>query len=96
MEELSPEAKAALGVSELAILREMVLRWKASYCKLAEEDGSGEVAAEDYQEEIQRMVLPYLIRLHQTSYLNQARLNEFLMFCDQQVADVCNSTSEEG
>jgi predicted translin family RNA/ssDNA-binding protein len=86
-------SEEAIGMEEIArkeleALRRMVLTWKESYLKWVTPEGGDEFLAEELSEEIERHVYPYIRRLYQTDYLNQAEAREFLHCCHSQVEEL--------
>ena len=79
---------------ELEVLRGMVLTWKESYLGSAPSDGGGEFLAEDFLEEIESHVSPYVRRLFDCQHLTGAEVREFLDFCYQEVEDLRTALAE--
>lgn len=75
---------------DLDAIRRMVLTWKGSYCQGAPPDGGGEYLAQEFAEEIQTYVYPYVKRLLETSYLSEVEAREFLDYCYSEVEDLLN------
>ncbi|MFQ5855183.1 MAG: hypothetical protein ACE5LU_06025 [Anaerolineae bacterium] len=79
---------------ELETLKGMVLTWKGSYLGWAPPDGGGEFLAQEFLEEIDTLVYPYVRRLYDCDYLSQAEVNEFLDFCYSQAEELRNVLKE--
>lgn len=79
---------------ELEVLRGMVLTWKKSYLGWAPSDGGGEFLAEDFLEDIENHVSPYVRRLFECQHLTGAEAREFLDFCYQEVEALRQALSE--
>lgn len=77
-------------------IRGMVLNWKASYSRDALFQGGSSFLVEEFAEEIQTYVYPYLRRLYETNYLNESEGQDFLDFCFREVEDLRNSLGEQG
>lgn len=75
---------------ELETLKGMVLAWKRSYLELAASDG-GEYLVQEFLDEIETHVCPYVRRLYDCNYLSQSEAAEFLNFCYKEVEDLRNS-----
>jgi phage/plasmid-associated DNA primase len=80
---------------ELEELRRMVLTWKESYLKWVTPEGGDEFLAEEFSEEIERHVYPYVRRLYQTNYLNHAEAKEFFHSCADQVEELRATLQEK-
>ncbi len=76
---------------ELETLKGMVLAWKRNYLELAASDGGGEFLAQEFLDEIETHVYPYVRRLHECDYLSQSEAGEFLDSCYNEVEDLRNS-----
>ncbi|MHC1730096.1 MAG: hypothetical protein AB9866_29545 [Syntrophobacteraceae bacterium] len=83
------------GVLELEKLKEMVSAWKANYLRIAEESGGGDFLCDDFQEEINENVMPYMRRLLETQHISDSQVQDFLRFCSLQVKDLHNRMQEE-
>ena len=79
---------------ELEVLNGMVLTWKENYLGWAPPDGGGEFLAEEFLEEIQTHVCPYVRRLYECNYLTQSEAAEFLDLCYTQVEGLRSSLRE--
>jgi hypothetical protein len=80
-----------MGPTELEAIRGMVLSWKRSHLAVADPDGGDEFLAEEFSDEIRTYVHPYVRRLCETEYLQEAEASEFLDFCYAQVEDLLAS-----
>ena len=81
---------------ELEALRGMVITWKKSYLGWAPPDGGGEFLAQEFLEEIETHLYPYVRRMNECNYLSQSEANELLEFCYDQVQDLRNALRELG
>lgn len=72
-------------VRELQALERMVLNWKANYFSYATPDGNNEFLVEEFREEIDIYIAPYLRRLYQCEYLTKEEALEFLERCYDEV-----------
>jgi hypothetical protein len=70
---------------ELEELRRMVLAWKKSYLESIPPDGGGDFLVQEFTEEIETNLYPYLRRLLECDYLTQVEANELLEFCYNEV-----------
>lgn len=80
--------------TELEILKGMVLTWKKSYLEWAPPEGGGEYLAQEFLEEIETHVSPFVRRLYDCNYLSQSEAAEFLDFCYNEVENLRNSLRE--
>lgn len=74
----------------------MVLTWKESYLGSAPPEGVGEFLAEEFMEEIETHVCPYVRRLNECNYLSQSEAAEFLDLCYNAVEDLRARLRETG
>jgi hypothetical protein len=79
---------------ELETLKGMVLRWKRDYLGWVPSAGGGEFLIQEFSEEINTHVYPYVRRLYECQYLSGPEAKAFLDFCDQEVEDLRNSLGE--
>lgn len=79
---------------ELETLKGMVLAWKRSYLGSAPSDGGGEFLAQDFLEEIESYVYPYVRRLYECNHLSGPEAKELLDFCHNEVQELRNALSE--
>jgi hypothetical protein len=89
------QLKVRDGIQELDAMKGMVSRWKESYARLVDESGGDEFLCEDFQEEIDQQVFPYLARLFETQHIVESQVREFLEFCTQQITELYNRMQEE-
>jgi hypothetical protein len=73
---------------EIDALEMMVFNWKQSYLGDATPDGNNDCLVEEFQEEIETYMVPYLRRLFQCEHLTAGEAEEFLNFCHSQVEDL--------
>jgi hypothetical protein len=79
---------------ELDSLEMMVFNWKQSYLGDATPDGNNDCLVEEFQEEIETYMVPYLRRLFQCDHLTGGEAEEFLNFCHTQLEDLRNLIRE--
>ncbi len=79
---------------EVETLREMVLAWKKSYLGWVASNGGGEFLAQEFLEEIESTVYPYVRRLYECDHLSGPEAKEFLDFCYTQVKDLRDALGE--
>jgi phage/plasmid-associated DNA primase len=79
---------------ELETLKGMVLRWKRSYLEWVSPDGGREFLAQEFVEEIDTQVYPYVRRLYECNHLSGPDAKEFLDFCYSQVEDLRDALRE--
>jgi hypothetical protein len=73
---------------ELEVLKGMVLTWKKDYLGWVPSDGGGGYLAQEFSEEIETHVCPYVRRLVECNYISGSEAKAFLDFCYQQVEDL--------
>lgn len=79
---------------ELETLKGMVLRWKRSYLEWVSPDGGGEFLVQEFFEEIDTHVYPYVRRLCECNHLSGPDAKEFLDFCYSQVEHLRDALRE--
>jgi hypothetical protein len=79
---------------ELDALEMMVLNWRQVYLSDATPDGNNDCLVEEFQEEIETYIVPYLRRLFQCEHLTSGEAQEFLNFCHSQVEELRNLIRE--
>jgi hypothetical protein len=79
---------------ELDTLKGMVLNWKKGFISWASPEGDNEYVAQEFSEEIQEQVYPYVRRMFETNHLSDAEAREFMDFCHSQVEDLRNQLKE--
>lgn len=79
---------------ELEALKGMVLTWKKDYVGWAPPEGGGEFLAQEFMEEIETHVFPYVRRLVDCKYLTGPEAKEFLDLCYEQVEELRASVEE--
>jgi hypothetical protein len=79
---------------EVETLKGMVLRWKRDYLESAPSDGGAEFLAQDFLEEIDSYVYPFVRRLYECNHLSGSEAKEFLDFCYNEVQELRNALSE--
>jgi hypothetical protein len=73
---------------ELDALEAMVLNWKRSYLEYASPEGNNDFLVQEFQEEINTYMSPYLRRMFQCEHLTHQEAEEFLNACYSQVDDL--------
>jgi hypothetical protein len=74
----------------------MIAAWKQNYMKMSKEMGGGDFLAEEFQEEIETVALPYIRRLQVTKHISEEQMEEFIRFCFQEIKDLHEQVREEG
>ena len=77
------EIKLQHGVEELVHLRQRVLLWQADYLSQAPAAGGEEYIflVQEFSQEIEEHLYPYVRRLRETNHLDQAQVDELLAYC---------------
>lgn len=73
---------------ELDALKGMMLNWKRGFLGWASPEGDNDYVLQEFTEEIQKYVYPYVIRLIQTEHLSNLEAKEFMQYCYGQVEDL--------
>ena len=73
---------------ELDALKGMMLNWKRGFLGWASPEGDNDYVLQEFTEEIQKHVYPYVIRLLQTEHLSNLEAKEFMQYCYGQVEDL--------
>lgn len=81
-------------IKELDTLKGMVLNWKKGFLGWASPDGDNDYVLQEFTEEIQEQVYPYVRRMFETKYLSDSEAREFMDFCYSQVEDLRNQFNE--
>ncbi len=79
---------------ELNALRGMVLTWKQNYLGYASPEGGNEFLVEEYLEEIETYIYPYVRRMYECQHLTQAEARDFMNFCYDNVKELRNALVE--
>jgi hypothetical protein len=77
-----------VGTDELQVLKRMVLAWKEDYTGSVPADGGGEYLCQDFSQEIEENLYPYVRRMVETDHISQDQAREFLAFCYRQVMEL--------
>jgi len=73
---------------ELDALKGMMLNWKRGFLGWASPEGDNDYVLQEFTEEIQKYIYPYVIRLIQTEHLSNLEAKEFMGYCYGQVEDL--------
>ncbi len=78
------------GAEELETLRGMVLAWRQDYFQSAPARGGEDYLflCQDFSQEIEEYVYPYVRRMVVTEHLDQGQARDFLDFCYRQVLEL--------
>lgn len=79
---------------ELDAIGAMVSTWHKKYLEWATADGNNEFLVEEFMEEVDMYVLPFVRRMTQVEHLTLREADEFLNGCYGQVADLQSSITE--
>jgi hypothetical protein len=90
LSKLSLEETRRHGVEELETLRNVVLAWRADYFQSAPAQGGEDYLflCQDFSDEIEEYVYPYVRRMLGTDHIDQDQAREFLDFCFRQVLEL--------
>jgi hypothetical protein len=73
---------------ELDTLKQMVNNWKRGFLGWASPDGDNDHVLQEFTEEIQQQVYPFVTRLREAEHLSASEAKEFMDYCYSQVADL--------
>ncbi len=73
---------------ELDTLKGMMLNWKRGFLGWASPEGDNDHVLQEFTEEIQMHVYPYITRLLQAEHLSGPEAKEFMQHCYGQVEDL--------
>jgi len=77
-------------VKELDTLKGMLENWKRGFLSWASPDGENEYVLQEFNEDIQKHVFPYVTRLLEAEHLSHSEATEFMDYCYNQVEDLNN------
>jgi hypothetical protein len=75
-------------IKELDTLKGMLNNWKRGFLSWASPDGDNEYVLQEFTEEIQQQLYPYVTRLLEAKHLSQSEAKEFMDYCYNQVEDL--------
>ena len=75
-------------IKELNNLKGMMLNWKKSFLGWASPGRDNDYVYQDFSEDIQMLVYPYVRRLYETNHLSASEAEEFMNNCYRQVEDL--------
>jgi len=75
-------------IKELNNLKGMMLNWKKSFLGWASPGRDNDYVYQDFSEDIQTLVYPYVRRLYETKHLSDSEAKEFMDYCYSQVEDL--------
>ncbi len=79
---------------EVETLKGMVLAWKRDYLEGVPSHGGGEFLAQEFLEEVESQVYPFVRRMYECNYLSGPEAKELLDFCYSQVEEVRDALRE--
>lgn len=84
------EIKLQHGVEEIGHLRQRVLLWQADYLSQAPAAGGEDYLflVQEFSQEIEEYLYPYVRRLRETNHLNQAQVEELMSYCYELVSEL--------
>ncbi len=75
-------------LKELDTLKGMMNNWKRGFLSWASPDGDNDYVLQEFSEDIQTHVYPYVTKLLETQHLSQSEAKEFMDYCYSQVEDL--------
>jgi hypothetical protein len=79
---------------ELDTLKQMVDNWKRGFLGWASPDGDNDYVLQEFTEEIQQQVYPFVTRLREAEHLSGLEAKEFMDYCYSQVEDLRDQLSQ--
>lgn len=73
---------------ELEVLKGMLENWKRGFLSWASLDEDNDNVLQEFVEEVQLHVYPYVKRLVETDHLSEAEAKVFMSYCLNQVEDL--------
>jgi len=73
---------------ELDTLKGMMDNWKRGFLSWASPDGENDYVLQEFSEDIQTHVYPYVTKLRATKHLSDPEAREFMDYCYNQVEDL--------
>jgi len=80
-------------IKELDALKGMLNNWKRGFLSWASPDGENEYVLQEFKEDINMHIYPYVTRLLESKHLNQSEATEFMDYCYSQVEDLNDQLS---
>jgi hypothetical protein len=81
-------------IKELDTLKGMLNNWKRGYLSWASPDGDNEYVLQEFREEMDEKLYPYVTRLFEAQHLSQSEAKEFMDYCYGQVEDLRDQLSK--
>ncbi len=81
-------------IKELDTLKGMLNNWKRGYLSWASPDGDNEYVLQEFREEMDEKLYPYVTRLLEEKHLSQSEAKEFMNYCYSQVEDLRDQLSK--
>jgi hypothetical protein len=81
-------------IKELDTLKGMLNNWKRGYLSWASPDGDNEYVLQEFREEMDEKLYPYVTRLLEAQHLSQSEAKEFMDYCYSQVEDLRDQFSK--
>jgi len=73
---------------EIDVLKGMLENWKRGFLAWASPEGDNDHVIEEFVEEVQLHIHPYVGRLIEANHLSEAEANEFIRYCFDQVEEL--------
>lgn len=81
-------------IKELKDLENMIINWSKDYIKNVDVNGGNDYLIEDFREEIDLYIAPYLRRLYETEYLTRQEAIDFANIISGYLIDLMNLIKE--
>ncbi len=83
-----PQIPKERVLKELADVKMMIVEWKKSYMRQANELGGGEFLCEELWMDVREFASPYIWRMVMCGFITHEEYDEFMNFCAQQVEEL--------
>ncbi|PIP35034.1 MAG: hypothetical protein COX20_13615 [Desulfobacterales bacterium CG23_combo_of_CG06-09_8_20_14_all_52_9] len=81
-------------IKELDTLKGMLNNWKRGFLSWVAPDGGNDYVLQEFSEDIQMHVYPYVTRLLEAKHLSHPEATEFMDYCYSQVEDLRDQLSK--
>ncbi len=83
-----PQLPKEKVLAEIEAVKQMIVGWKESYMRQADELGGGMFLCEELWSEVRELASPYIYRMVMCGYITIEEYDEFMGFCASQVEEL--------